>query len=227
MFCVVILTLQNGNTVEFSIADLVDGLVSFTDYAGNNKAGVFKASTYYGTQVTNGILSAPSVTYATYLDTAPNERFISKGTLENVITGKGLVSNTDYATDSTGGVIKTYSNYATSIVASGILGALTKQYNAYLDASNSMFIGKGTLENVIVGKGLVSNTNYATNSTGGVIKVSNTYNYAISDSGYIYATTTNYSNYESLSNNAFIGKGTLENVLTARIGDIEEALQSI
>ena len=84
----------------------------------------------------------------------------------------------------------------------------------------------------------VGTTDYATNSTGGVIKISNTYNYAINNSGYIYASTTNYSNYENLSNNAFIGKGTLENVITGKdlttkayvdglVGDIATALDTI
>ena len=131
----VILTLQNGNTIEFSIADLVAGLQS---------------------EITS----------------------------ENKLSSD-LVDDTNHT-------------------------------NKFVTASDK------TNWNAKVGT-----TDYATTATGGVIKVSNTYNYAINNSGYIYASTTNYSNYENLSNNAFIGKGTLENVLTARIGDIEEALQSI
>ena len=159
----VILTLQNGNTVEFSIADLVDGLVSFTDYASDSKAGVVKtSSTTYGIAVTSsGVLYAKNVGYSDYNNAGGNFT-IGKGTLENIITGKGLVSNTNYATGDTGGVIKAYS-------------------------TRGLSINNGSLETRII----------------------------------------NYSDYESLNNSAFIGKGTLENVLTARIGDIEEALQSI
>lgn len=42
----VILTLQNGSTVEFSVADLVEGLVSTTDYATDSKGGVFCTGNY-------------------------------------------------------------------------------------------------------------------------------------------------------------------------------------
>lgn len=158
----VILTLQNGNTVEFSIADLVDGLVSFTDYASTSK----------------------------------------------------------------GGVIKVSDANATRVGSAGNLMALKRSYSEYENGSDYMFIGKGTLENIITGKGLVSNTNYATGDTGGVIKAYSTRGLSINN-GSLETRIINYSDYESLNNSAFIGKGTLENVLTARIGDIEEALQSI
>jgi hypothetical protein len=158
----VILTLQNGNTVEFSIADLVDGLVSFTDYASNDKAGVIKLRSDYATNIYNGAL---------------------------------------------------YTS--------------TKTYEEYESLNNGAFIGKGTLENIITGKGLVSNTNYASNSTGGVIKTNQGYGTNVSEQGHLTSFTRTYAQYQSDGNALIIGKGTLENVLTARIGDIEEALQSI
>lgn len=158
----VILTLQNGNTVEFSIADLVDGLVSFTDYASTSK----------------------------------------------------------------GGVIKVSDANATGVGSAGNLMALKRSYSEYENGSDYMFIGKGTLENIITGKGLVSNTNYASNDKGGVIKLRSDYATNVYN-GALYASTKTYEEYTSLNNGGFIGKGTLENVLTARIGDIEEALQSI
>lgn len=71
----------------------------------------------------------------------------------------------------------------------------------------------------------VKNTDYATNSTGGVIKVGAN---AISISnGLLTAETRTYQNYESAGNTIFIGKGTLENVLNARIGDINTMLDTI
>ena len=78
----------NNKLEESDLSDYVKN----TDYATSSKGGVFKTSTYYGTQVINGILSTPSVDYNTYANTSPNERFISKGTLENVITGKDLTT---------------------------------------------------------------------------------------------------------------------------------------
>ena len=69
----------------------------------------------------------------------------------------GYVKNTDYATTSTGGVIKTASSKAIS-VSSGVLQADTKTYSDYTSGGNDMFIGKGTLENVLTGKGYTTNT---------------------------------------------------------------------
>lgn len=64
------------------------------------------------------------------------------------------VTNTDYATSQVGGVIKVGSSAGTTKLTSGVLGAITKTYQEYTDGGNGMFIGKGTLENVLAGKGL-------------------------------------------------------------------------
>lgn len=70
--------------------DLTD-YVKNTDYATNNKGGVIK--TGYGSNVdSNGNLYASNFSYANY-QTAGNNNFISKGTLENVITGKELITS--------------------------------------------------------------------------------------------------------------------------------------
>lgn len=67
----------------------------------------------------------------------------------------GYVKNTDYATFSTGGVIKLSNNYGTNIYDGGLY-AQTKTYQEYQSLNNSLFIGKGTLENVITGKDLTT-----------------------------------------------------------------------
>ena len=106
----VVLTLDNGNEVRFSVADLVEGLVStddlaeilgsyvtFEDFASEEKAGVIKTDLgQYGAQVSasTGVLSGRSINYNAYLTKGDNY-FISKGTLENVITGKELVNQDD------------------------------------------------------------------------------------------------------------------------------------
>lgn len=87
----VVLTLQNGSTIEFSVADLVAGLVSTTDYANSTTGGVLKVTTDYGVGVNNGTLQGVGKTYQNYTN-AGVSLIISKGTLENVITGKGLVT---------------------------------------------------------------------------------------------------------------------------------------
>ena len=71
------------------------------------------------------------------------------------------VKNTDYATAEKGGTIRT-SNASGLGISNGNLYAVTKEYNTYNSASNNMFIGKGTLENVITGKNLETSNNKVT-----------------------------------------------------------------
>lgn len=67
------------------------------------------------------------------------------------------VKNTDYATGSKPGIIMTNAtSYGLQTASSGNLQAVTKTYEQYTTVSNACFIGKGTLENVIDGKGLSS-----------------------------------------------------------------------
>lgn len=111
----VILTLQNGSTVEFSVADLVAGLVSTTDYASDSTGGVIKTSDNYCTAMTNGALRAKSKTYAEYQNIG-NTAFICKETLENVITGKELVSKS----------VNNLTNYYTKTEIDGMLGDINE-----------------------------------------------------------------------------------------------------
>lgn len=78
-----------GIQVQVDLTDYVKN----TDYATASKGGVIKSG-YYGLQVdsTNGKAYCDTYTYANY-GNVENQRFISKGTLENVITGKGLITN--------------------------------------------------------------------------------------------------------------------------------------
>lgn len=84
----------------------------------------------------------------------------------------------------------------------------------------------------------VKNTDYATGNVGGVVKVSSGYNTSISSTGGLRATSITYSQYETADNYSFIGKGTLENVITGKqlvnqtyvdniVGDINTALDNI
>ena len=64
------------------------------------------------------------------------------------------VTNTDYATATVGGVIKTSNSYAVAL-ASGSLVCSPKTYTDYSSMSNYGFVGKATLENVFTGKGVL------------------------------------------------------------------------
>lgn len=135
------------------------------------------------------------------------------------------VKNTDYASDSKGGVIKVNTALGTEVSSTGGLRATVKTYSQYTSAGDNIFIGKGTLENVITGKGLVSNSDYATDSVGGVFKAGN--RVFLNSNGVIGCSTRTYAQYSTDSDSSFIGKGTLENVLTARIGDIQTLLDNL
>jgi hypothetical protein len=73
----------------------------------------------------------------------------------------------------------------------------------------------------------VTNTDYATNSAGGVIRTGTGYATAVASNGQMYSTTKTYSDYDAGSSGMFISKGTLENVLNAKIGDINTAIDAI
>ena len=148
--------------------------------------------------------------------------------LENIDTHlTDYVKNTDYASANTGGVIK--GNVSGFLVSTnGTPSGDTRTFENYSSAGNALFISKGTLENVITGKGLVSNTDYATDSVGGVIKVDGAnYGSYMTSGGILCASMTSYANYGNKSNNYIISKGTLDNVLTARIGDIQTLLDNL
>lgn len=82
----------NGNKTSSDLGLQPAGnYVTNTDYAGANKVGVIRTNTDYGTGITSaGALISATKTYQQYQDATTPNMFISKGTLENVITGKGL-----------------------------------------------------------------------------------------------------------------------------------------
>ena len=66
----------------------------------------------------------------------------------------------DYATSTTAGVVITNSNFGVSTSSyTKNITAVTKTYDQYQIGNNAMFVGKGTLENVITGKNLESANN--------------------------------------------------------------------
>lgn len=74
------------------------------------------------------------------------------GKIKNELTD--YVKNTDYATGSKGGVIKT--GYGLRVTELGYSQAIPLSYANYENAGETLFISKGTLENVITGKGLTT-----------------------------------------------------------------------
>lgn len=63
----------------------------------------------------------------------------------------------------------------------------------------------------------VKNTDYAASSKGGVVKVNDYYGFGVTNGGVPYVNAFTYENYvNNKDNNVFIGKGTLENVITGK-----------
>lgn len=205
----------NWEIVGNTAVDLTD-YVKRTDYSTKSTAGVVRLTSTYATDMDtaeDGAIRAAVKTYTEYSN-ARNSMFIGKGTLENVITGKGLVSDTDYATESKGGTVKTARGV---YLENGELRASSISYDDYTAKTNQYFIGKGTLENVITGKGLISSTDIATGSKAGIVMTNATsYGLQTASSGSLQAVTKTYDQYTTVSNACFVGKGTLENVIAGK-----------
>ena len=93
-------------------------------------------------------------------------------------------------------------------------GADNDIYNEYVwieQTSSYEFLGSTAVDLT----DYVKNTDYATANKGGVIVTSSTYNALVSaTTGYLYSATKTLDQYKKMPTSAFIGKGTLDNVLT-------------
>ena len=69
--------------------------------------------------------------------------------LRKKLSGDGFITSTDYASSSSGGVIKTDTAYATDITSGGKLKAKEITAEAYSEANDAAFISKATLDNVL------------------------------------------------------------------------------
>lgn len=269
------------------------GYVKSTDISSYSVAGVLKSGEVNSFGVNSSAYAyCDTHTYANYLNKT-NANFISKGTLENVITGKQLVNSTDLATKQdtlvSGTNIKTINNQSllgsgditisggqatdvqingTSITSSNVADIQTNgTYNAssnkiatmsdipsvptatsqltndsgfitntvndltnytltsnlatvatsgsYNDLSNTPTIPTKTSD-LTNDSGYVTNTDYASASTGGVVKVPTYSGLSVSSAGNLAGTTKTYADYSSASNSLLISKGTLENVIVGK-----------
>lgn len=93
------------------------------------------------------------------ITSAPTENELI-GKVNEIIDDK--VSNTDYATSSVGGVIRTSSTTGTDVSSAGVLYASNSSYATYQNASNYFFVSKGTLENVLSSRGYTDNVGTVT-----------------------------------------------------------------
>lgn len=143
------------------------GYVKNTDYASSNDAGVIRSSGTYGVSVSsNGYLQA-TIKNASQYESMSANGIIGKGTLENVLADKAYASKDDIPTKvselendsefiTDDDLPKLSISYGTSKSSSGYLQSSTKTYEQYEGSANNIFIAKGTLENVLSGKGFIT-----------------------------------------------------------------------
>lgn len=221
-----------------SLADYVKN----TDYATASKGGVVKQSSTYGSGITNGFLYAAPKTLEGYTSASDNI-FIGKGTLENIkddYIKRGLTDNQVELTEDELAKVKAYLKFAdnadilTAIasipqfkfsIVSNLpetgekmtlylvpkTGADNDVHNEYIwieEESKYEYVGTTAVDLT----DYVKNTDYAGDNAG-VIKRSNAYGTTLY-SGYLVAGESSLEQYTTRQNSYFIGKGTLENVLT-------------
>ena len=131
---------KNNNTINTSnVIDLpIEQLVMSVDYDNTTKEIVVELQNGEITRVPVGTLISG---------------LVSETQLEETL--EDYVKNTDYATSSTGGVIKVGS-YAMLIDENGYLRTSQLSYSEYTKRTGYTFISKSTLENVIEGKDLTT-----------------------------------------------------------------------
>ncbi len=176
----IVLTLEGGSTIDIPVGDLVSGLQSeitssnklasdlVDDTSSSNKFVTSAEKTTWNNKSDfsgnyNDLTNKPTIpTQLSQLTDDSTHRLVSdteKATWNSKIDQTALtdyVKNTDYASSSKGGVVKTGSGLGFSVNNNGVAYASIRTYEEYQSANNSLFISKATLENVITGKDLTT-----------------------------------------------------------------------
>ena len=173
-----VLDIAGGATSMSSIWSICD-IVLYRDSTSKKTTIYLKCHSYFTFDLDFEFFqSGIEVTYnGTYITTTPSGTLGAQASASNrrmeiinsqaYVAGTQLVKNTDYATTSKGGVIKPSGDFGTYVDSStGKLMGQVKTYEVYQTANNNLVVSKGTLENVITGKGLTS-TSFTQTLTGG------------------------------------------------------------
>ena len=165
----------NSSDIPTKVSDLTNDSGFISSYTETDP--VFSASAAHG--ITSSDISNwnnKSDFSGSYTDLTNKPTIPSK--TSDLTNDSDFITKTSYASNQNGGVIKTdTSTYGTSMY-SGYLTGSTRTYSQYNSAANALFVSKGTLENVITGKGLATSSDIPT-------KVSDLTN----DSGFITSYT--------------------------------------
>lgn len=153
---------QVGSTMTISSSGGGGGSTNYNDLS--NKPSINNV-TLSGNKSLNDLGIQPSGNYVTPSDlstvatTGNYSDLNGKPTIptktSDLNNDSGFVTNTDYATSSTGGVVKITNDYSLGMY-NGYVTGVVRDYNSYSGISNYHIISKGTLENVITGKDLTT-----------------------------------------------------------------------
>lgn len=117
----------SGYYTKTETDNLLTNKVGFTDYADDGVVGAVKTNkNTYGIGTVNGTITPMYTTYSSYTSKG-NSYAIAKGTLENVITGKGLINNT----------VNNLVNYTTTTDMNTALGNKEDKSNKVTSISSS------------------------------------------------------------------------------------------
>lgn len=214
---------------ESNMVDLpIEIFVKNDDYATENAGGVIKSSREFGFVIdeNTGKASGVNTSYSD-LSSKDSKYIISKGTLDKYVTGKRLVSRSDYADSTTAGVIRVGTN--ADVDSNGYLKGNVLTYNQYIERNAENFISKGTLENLLRTRNYLKTSDAETtyskiNETGSLIEL------AIDNSTYVMSITLKDKNSNTLSSDtidlpletmvvdAYYDKYSKEIVLTLKSG---------
>lgn len=233
-------------TGDYALKSEIPSLTDYvknTDYATTSKGGVVKQSSTYGSGITNGFLYAAPKTLEGYTSASDNI-FIGKGTLENIkddYVKRGLTDNQIELTEEELAKIKAYLKFAdntdilTAIasipqfkfsIVSNLpetgekmtlylvpkTGADNDVHNEYVwieEESKYEYIGTTAVDLT----DYVKKTDYATSTKAGLVRPNVGYGMYMSGE-YPYAATKSLADYNTASAGLFVGKATLDNVLT-------------
>lgn len=158
------------------------------------------------------------------------------------------VKKTDYATSDKAGVVKVFGSRGVAIDESGRLYLKAATDALIAEKNNVTYPIMSNKVDYAVKVGVTTNTikltedektaacgwldavrsiNYATSTKGGVVKISSAYGVRDIGDGVIAGVSRTYEQYQGDRPYAFITKGTLNNVLDAKLGDIENALDEL
>ena len=228
--------------VVIEMPDLTD-YVKNTDFATGTTAGVVRSGSYYGTQTIGGFLAGNPRTFEQYEEainqifiskgTLENikDDYVKRGLTENTIeltadekanakAWLGYADNTDIMQ-----AIASIPQFKLSIVDELPLagekmtlylvpkeGTNNDVYDEYIwIEQTSSFEHLGTTAVDLTD--YVKNTDYATGTVGGVVKVTGNHGLAVYQ-GMLTGSAKTLNSYDASANNLVISKGTLENVLT-------------